>query len=343
MSRYFKFFVLVLMVGLIAGCGSREKSSILGGSTTTAVVSGGGQAVSSDTSSEIAQTIAGMFTGMSTASSSTTSAKYSAPSLVGTLMPGLGEADNTDGHYTVTAGPASKKGPQGSGKMWFLTEFGADQTDKTKVLYMTVPGINGLTVYDSKDITSTATAIVYNQGTPPVNKWLPSMWRVFSTNQPQDAGWLQITASVLSDPGGALKGFFNNWADNGGPKGIHVQFDAEDPFGNTMHQEESMEMRMGPPTDANPAHILSTGYMITPRGKMQTTMDAYIGTSWPVSGTMTMTAYTGHVATMTFNADGTVDGVVVDPNGKRMGIVRMNSKTGTGTFTDANGDHNINQ
>jgi hypothetical protein len=354
-----KFNITVLAVLccflLIAGCGNREKKNTMG---ATGSSSSSGY-VSSTTSDEMATSFGGMVTGMRTTTSASSSAKRTgallsssfAPavtslvklssSLVGTTLPGLGEADNTDGHYTMSGGGQGGNGPSGTGKMWFLTDFGADRTDKSKVLYMLIP--SNFTLYAQKDLTSTS--IVAGQSQLTGIKYLASMWRVLSTSAPQTSGWLELDfdTTSLSTLQSSVTTFFNDWSTYGGPKCINMVMDMTDPTGNKMHMDQSMEMRLGPPTNAKPSHVTGSGTMTTKDGKeMKMVMDVYIGDNGPISGTMTLTVYTGHTATMTYNSDGTIDGVVKDSKGVQIGTIHIDAN-GTGTYSDTNGKRNVNK
>lgn len=354
MRKFYKSILGVMCsVFLITGCGSREKKSIAG------VLASGSEYTSSTTSDEMTTSISSMFSGMKTSGTGTTSAKRTGSllassvskslglttqsvSLVGSNMPGLGESDSTDGHYTISAGSGTgPNDPTGTGKLWFLTSFGADRTNKSNVLYMVIPSGTSLIAYDAKNVNTGNAVTVGSTLFPFTTYYLPSMWRKLSDNNPQSSGWLSLSLSTASTIQAQVNDFFNNWANYGGPKGIAIVMDMICPVGNKVHQEMNMEMREGPPTSANPAHVIGTGYMITTKGeKMTMTMDAYIGDNGPISGTMTLTIYTGHVATITYNSDGSMTGVVKDKNGKQVGTIKINAD-GTGTFTDANGTHDI--
>ena len=314
---------------LLVSCTAREKKNILGSTYVSP-------------SMEVASGIGHMAKGLNMAKVSTASAKQSPGfSKAISFVPGLGEADTTDGHYNVTAGGGTGAAATGAGKLWFLTDYNADKTDKSKVLYMVIPANPGaLLCYDAPSLTATSSLLTgVSMG---VTKYIPNMWRVLSTGEPTSTGWLTITTSpaVMSNISTTLSTFFNSWTAAGGPNGIYVEYDAVDQFGFQIHQGEVMDVRTGPPTNADPAHVIGTGYMITPAGKMITNFDAYIGDAGPISGTMILTSPRGTVGTFTINADGTIDGVIKDANGTQIGVIHLNTD-GTGTCTDEKGTYKI--
>ncbi|OGF50687.1 MAG: hypothetical protein A2231_08090 [Candidatus Firestonebacteria bacterium RIFOXYA2_FULL_40_8] len=334
MKKKIKYYTLIVIACVfLFGCTAREKTNILG----AVVVSPG---------SEVASAIGNMSTGLRLSKTCATSAKrspsaFQAPSFAISYVPGLGDADTGDGHYNVTAGGGTGVRPSGSGKLWFLTDFDADKTDKSKVLYMVLPPAPGsMRVYDAPNLQSTSTLLTsVSMG---VTKYIPNMWRKLSNGEPTSTGWLTITTSpsTMNNISSTLNTFFNSWKDAGGPLGIYVEYDAVDQFGFQIHQGEVMDMRSGPPSNADPAHVIGTGYMVTPRGRFTTNLDAYIGDLGPISGTMILTSYNGGVGTFTINSDGSIDGVVKDSSGVQLGVVALNAD-GTGTYTDEKGTHNI--
>ena len=327
----------VLMFGACAflfSCTAREKTNILG----SVVVS---------PSSELASAIGNMATGLRMSKTCASSAKQSpAYSKSPSLVPGLGEADKTDGHYDVTAGGGTGVKPSGTGKLWFLTDFNADKTDKTKVLYMVLPPSGNITVYASPNLQSAASPLTDPSAFAGTKRYVPNMWRNVSNGEPTSTGWLTLdftafpTTNPMTGISSTLTTFFNSWTTAGGPQGIYVEYEATDQFGFQIHQGEAMNMRNGPPTSTSPATVIGSGYMTTPRGKLTTAITATIGDLGPISGTMILTSYDGNVGTMTINSDGTIDGVIKDSKGVQLGVVHLTS-AGTGTYTDEKGTHNI--
>lgn len=350
MYKTINILITICLVSIF-GCGTRQKSDVLGSSGTITTVDAADTNVAESMASMAKQsTASGTAANGAERAAALASSLQRASALVGANMTGLGEADNTDGHYSPTF--SGETGETGTVKMWFLTGQGADHTDTSKVFYISLDMVDltggGLYGWPSQSITAIkqllTQQIMQQVAQGQATYYIPCMWRILSTNAPMSTGWLTISASNLSTLSTAMNTFFNDWS-NYGPKGMFMIIDVTDAGGATMHMEMSSAFQNGPPTNTAPQHVTGSGYRTETDGQKVTikNMDMYIGDNGPISGTMETTCNLGHKALMTWNADGTADGTLYDTDGVTlMGTIHINADK-TAYWTDTLGvKHDLN-
>lgn len=306
--------LIPILIGVVffVGCGKNEKkTSLLTGTTTT----------SSYTNSPMASSVVALFRSSQSGSTGANSGSTQSPALVGTIMPQLGEAD-VNGEYTFTdpMGMTVKmKFKKGSDIVYYFNMAGTFDTSVTPwslYLYVSSQSLSVSKIHASE----------VNQNTS-FPRYVPSIFCKLTDNTP--IAWLTVVnLSGMSTLAADLKTFI----ESNFPDSLAVNVTGSIPNGTiSLALTTSMTQK---PTADKPAHMTGTGTITLNNGVTLTlnSIDVYIGPNGPQSGSQTFTASTGETGTMTFNADGSMDGKITK-DGVVIATVHINAD-GTGTYTD---------
>ena len=163
-------------------------------------------------------------------------------------------------------------------------------------------------------------------------QYVPSIWIKASDREP--LGWFPINslATMEADMAG-----LGNWMTSASAFPTTMENKVTGPVpGGTLNMTMTTAMPSGRPADAAPVTMTGSGTITFDTGEVWTlSQSMQVGTNGPVGGTMSYTSTTGETGTMTFNANGTMDGVQT-LNGATVGTIHINAD-GTGTYTDKDG------
>lgn len=302
-------FLIPILIGVMvfAGCGKNEKkTSLLTGTS-----------VDSYENSPMASAVAALFKTAGTGAGAGTTS-YGAPAKVGTVMQELGEAD-AEGKYTITD-------PMG---MTIKIQF----KKGNDVVYFNLEGpfgtsLSNLYLYVSSSSLSAekilASAVTYQTTFP---KYIPAMFCKLSNRAP--IAW--YTISSLADLQNLATGLLT-FIQSNFPDSMINTVTGNIPRGTiNLILTTAMTQKA---TNANPAHMTGSGTITLHMGQtLNVTVDMYVGSNGPVSGTQTFTSTTGETGILTFNSDGSVSGVVKSSDGTIVATIEI-SADGTGTYTD---------
>lgn len=186
-------------------------------------------------------------------------------------------------------------------------------------LLYTAQNISGTTV------SLTAYAAGYKTNDPAV--YIPSIWFYFSSGQP--LAWLTINNP--DELNNILTFMLSSFPDTAT---VTVNGSV---LGGTMTMTMTAGMPSGKPTDTNPVTMTGTGTVTFDTGeRWDISANLSEGDDGPVSGNQVFTSTSGKAGTMTFNADGSMNGTITK-DGVTVATVYINAD-GAGTYTDvANG------
>ncbi len=326
MKKYFSVLCAAVLLAGLNGCGDNKTRNKLVGTEMVDANSGSGY-----TSNPVAASMTALYKAScmgSGAGGFTYSGprRFGAPSMApgGEAGAGLGSR-NANGEYVtvdsvlgMTVTLAFKK----SGNTVYM--------DFDKAFSQ-----NGLFMYAAQSFSSTQYTLT--SGVDPndimtallsASLWIPGVWTYASNGNP--VSWYEVTTvkmmSNLSD--------LSAWMTDSTrfPDSLVNTVTGAIP-GGTMNMTMTTAMPSGRPTDASPCSMTGSGTVTFDTGEIwSVTSSMSIGDSGPIGGTQSFTSSDGTTGTLTFNADGSMDGLVASA-GATVATMHVNAD-GTGTFTD---------
>lgn len=307
----------VFMLGL-SSCDNKTKEKVINGG----VISGTSSYLSSPPAASMTMLYKVAFMGSGAGDFSYTAG---APALKGPRRTasadgGLG-TPNADGTYTLE-----------DDEMGMTVTLNFKKSNQT--VFMALSNLisgTGLCLYDGETLTATKT-ILNESFNPLAVSWpqhIPALWSWAANAQPID--WFDLAdASALA----TLETGLNTWITGTAafPDTI-VNTVNGTVAGALVNLSMTTAMSSGMPTDAAPQSMTGGGTITFDTGAVWTVTCALsIGAEGPIGGTQTFTSTTGESGSLTFNADGSMDGAMA-MNGVNIATIHINAD-GTGTYTD---------
>lgn len=311
----------VFMLGM-SSCSNKAKEKVVNGG----IIDGSGSYLSSPPAASMTMLYKVAFMGSGAGDFSYTAG---APALKGPRRSasadgGLG-TPNDDGTYTLD-----------DAEMGMTVTLNFKKSNQT--VYMALSNLisgTGLCLYDGESLSATKT--ILNESFNPLGvSWpqhIPALWSWASNDQPID--WYD-----LADPSAlaTLETGLNAWITGTAafPDTI-VNTVNGTVAGAVVNLSMTTAMSSGIPTDAAPQTMTGGGTITFDNGAVWTVNCALtIGDEGPIGGRQIFDSTTGESGVLTFNANGSMDGVMA-MNGVNIATIHINAD-GTGTYTDLTTD-----